>query len=85
MTPRRREAGRIVDLQVDEARKDERFLRSALAPLDRRDEAVLDDDRPGKRALDRVDEKSLEGVTPLHPIYHRALGASAPCPARSPA
>ena len=57
--PARRQPFRLVDLQVDEARKDERLLRSPLPPLDRDDDSVLDHKRPGEGTLDRVNEKSL--------------------------
>jgi len=55
----RGQARRVVDLQVDEAGEDERLLRPTVPPLDRGDDAVLDDELPGEAALDRVNEKSL--------------------------
>ena len=56
---RSRRARGVVDLQVDEAREDERILGSALAPLDRGDGSVLHRRAPREGALDRVNEKSL--------------------------
>ena len=55
------EAGlpRVVDLQVDEPREDQRRARSAVDAAHLGDEAVLHDERAREGALDRVNEKSL--------------------------
>ncbi len=49
----------VVDVQVDEPRKDERFRGASVPPLDPGDDSVLQDERAGEGALDRVNENSL--------------------------
>ena len=55
----RRDGARVVDVQVDEAREEERLTRSILPPRDRCDEIALDRDLARVDPLNRVNDKSL--------------------------
>ena len=57
MTPVDAEVRRVVDLQVEEPREDERLLGSALHAPHLGDASALDDELARERALDRVNEQ----------------------------